>query len=691
MEKMAHNNHLKTITQITLIAVIYFVTAKLGLSLAYGTAQATTVWPPAGIALAAMVLLGYRCWPGILLGAFLANITTNEPAWMAATIALGNTLEALVGAAWLRRVKFQPSLNRLRDVWLFIGITLVIVLIASFGGVASLALGHKIVSSTVREALRVWYLGDLMGILIITPIILLWPQFRFANPFQKRYRGAVVLYATVLLTQVLTYFRSFQPSEILIPRAYQAFPLVIWAAVRTSPFGTAIATLFISTISILGTIHERGPFTQQPTVEANLISLQSFLFYVAATGMTLAAIVAERNAINKSLEKETSQLSESQAQMEGLILSIGEGLVVVDMNGTIALVNRVFERLTGWSSHQVVGKQLQKILPLETEKRQPILEADRLVSRVLKQGKTIETGLSAHPHYYVRKDGQRFPVAVSVAPIRVGGKIAGAVNVFRDITNEFAVDRAKDEFVALASHQLRTPLSTIRWYTEMLVNGEVGKINAKQRQYLAQIYDGNLRMIELVNALLNASRIELGKLSVEPRPTKLQTFIDTIVTDFRADIQARRLKIKREYAESIPEIPLDPQLMRMVIQNILSNAIKYTRNGGRITITLDWGPTSATAAKKKARPVLITIEDTGLGIPAAQQHLIFTKLFRADNVRKQEATGTGLGLYIAKAIVEQSGGRIWFTSEENKGTKFFFTLPSTGMKQRAGTRGLTMP
>jgi two-component system sensor histidine kinase VicK len=141
----------------------------------------------------------------------------------------------------------------------------------------------------------------------------------------------------------------------------------------------------------------------------------------------------------------------------------------------------------------------------------------------------------------------------------------------------------------------------------------------------------------------------------------------------------------------MPAIPIDPPLMRMVVQNILSNAIKYTANGGRITISLDWQPGRSSTAKKPSRSVLMTIQDTGLGIPTKQQPMVFTKLFRADNVRKQETTGTGLGLYIAKAVIEQSGGRIWFTSTENKGTTFFITLPSTGMKKRVGSHGLAIP
>ncbi|MES2437073.1 MAG: ATP-binding protein [Patescibacteria group bacterium] len=249
----------------------------------------------------------------------------------------------------------------------------------------------------------------------------------------------------------------------------------------------------------------------------------------------------------------------------------------------------------------------------------------------------------------------------------------------QNITKEREIDRAKTEFVSLASHQLRTPLSTINWYAEMLLAGDAGKLTPDQTQYIQEIYTGNQRMVELVNALLNVSRIDLGTFAVEPEPTDITKISESLLTELIPMIKTREVMVDKKYAENIPLISLDPKLIRIVLQNLLTNAIKYTPPKGNVTIDISNNKSS----------LQIKVADTGYGIPKAQQSKIFSKLFRADNVREKETDGTGLGLYIVKSIIEQSGGKISFKSEENKGTVFTVTLPLKGMKKKEGVKGLS--
>jgi len=185
-------------------------------------------------------------------------------------------------------------------------------------------------------------------------------------------------------------------------------------------------------------------------------------------------------------------------------------------------------------------------------------------------------------------------------------------------------------------------------------------------------------MVGLVNAILNVSRIELGTLAIEPKPTDFRKVADSVVDELSPHIKNKKLNIEKSYDKNLPIINADLQLIRIVFQNLLSNSVKYTPNGGVISLTI---------AEKKPN-LLITVSDTGCGIPGQQQSKIFTKLFRADNVREKETDGTGLGLYIVKSVVEQSGGKIWFESKEDRGTTFYFTIPLEGMKKKDGTRGL---
>ncbi|MFA4922779.1 MAG: HAMP domain-containing sensor histidine kinase [Ignavibacteriaceae bacterium] len=306
-----------------------------------------------------------------------------------------------------------------------------------------------------------------------------------------------------------------------------------------------------------------------------------------------------------------------------------------------------------------------------------------------------------------KKNGDTYIARAKVSPFfnLENKSLIGFVGAEEDITKEKEVDRAKSEFVSLASHQLRTPLSTVNWYTEMLLTGDAGKLNEEQRKYLEEAYKGNQRMVVLVNALLNVSRMELGTFVVEPEPTDVVLLARSVIDEQKPQTEAKKIKLSEKYAKDLPLINADPKLLRIVFQNLLSNSVKYTPDKGKIGFDILVAKKGDEVGGKKVKEdsIAIVVSDSGYGIPAAQQEKIFTKLFRADNVREKDTDGTGLGLYIVKAIVDHSGGLIWFESpssaafddkatagkEENKGTTFYVTLSLSGMKKKEGTKALT--
>jgi len=252
----------------------------------------------------------------------------------------------------------------------------------------------------------------------------------------------------------------------------------------------------------------------------------------------------------------------------------------------------------------------------------------------------------------------------------------GTIEVARDITIEKDIYKAKTEFVSVASHQLKTPLSTVNWYAEMLLDGDAGELNEKQKDYVNEVYDGSKKMVALVNSLLNVSRIELGSFSIEPELVDIRSIADNSLKDLKLVIVDNKASIKTFYDDDLEKIKLDPKLIKIVFDNLLSNALKYTPVGGEIKVEI----------KTSNNDVLVAVSDNGFGIPQSQQAQIFTKLFRADNANTKKVSGTGLGLYIVKSIVEQtSGGKIWFESTEGKGTTFFFTLPKAGVPAKSGS------
>ncbi len=296
---------------------------------------------------------------------------------------------------------------------------------------------------------------------------------------------------------------------------------------------------------------------------------------------------------------------------------------------------------------------------------------------------TPTTTTSAGPiYYYVRKDKTKFPVAIMVTPVILDGKVIGTIEVFRNITKEREVDRAKTEFVSLASHQLRTPLSSVRWYSEMLLEGDAGQVSEKQKHYLEEIQHGNLRMIELVNTLLHVSRLELGMAQVHIENVQLSK----VVTEVLQDIEPRRLKqaisVEVQIPRSLPPLMTDVNLIHIVVENLILNAIKYTSANGKVKIvaqevSLGESFDTKTASEKS---IGLSITDNGIGIPLAQQDQIFKKLFRTENAREVDTDGVGLGLYLTKLVLERMKGLIWFTSHVGKGTTFYVLLPYNGLE-----------
>ncbi len=373
-------------------------------------------------------------------------------------------------------------------------------------------------------------------------------------------------------------------------------------------------------------------------------------------------ILKEKTA---AMAKAAEEILQKNAVNSAILQCIGDGIIVTDDNQNITFVNDAFEALTGWTTPEVIGRNIVEVLPIERDSVEAGVKMQQILSRVL-SGESYKSDINK-PFYNIKKDKTTFPASSTIAPVWLHGKVIGLVKSFRDITREMDIDKTKTEFVSLASHQLRTPLSAINWYTEMLLSGDVGPITEGQEKYLIEVYKGNQRMISLVNALLNVTRMTLGTFVLDPELINVTDLIKDILIEQTADSDRKQLHIETNFSESMPIIESDAKLLRMVIQNLVSNAIKYTPIGGTIEILLEPDTTKDT--------FLFTVTDSGVGIPIKQQAQIFGRLFRADNVRTQGTEGNGLGLYIVKAIVDNSGGRVWFESEENRGSAFHVELP----------------
>ncbi len=386
----------------------------------------------------------------------------------------------------------------------------------------------------------------------------------------------------------------------------------------------------------------------------------------------------EQTKLLNDVKKQAQTLLIAKAKDEAILAGIGEGIITTNSGGIIEFVNEAATKMLGYSKEEMIGKTITEVLKMVDEDHNIIPLSQRPMVMALFSGQ--ETNISlGKTYYYYRKDGTSFPVGISVAPFVFGGTITGSIEIFRDITIEKEIDKEKTEFVSLASHQLKTPIGAMRWTLEMLLAGDYGTISDEQKKVLNEIYTMNKRMYELISSLLNISRIEMGVFIIEPKPTDFAKLCDEVLVEMESRRVQKEHEVIKDFESNLPIVPADEKLLRIIFQNFISNAIKYTKDHGKIRVTL----------KSTIEDIIFSVSNNGDPIPESEQSRIFQKMFRASNAQEQDTDGNGLGLYVVKQIVDNGGGKTWFTSKEGEDTVFSCSFPLSGMLPKAGTKQLS--
>jgi len=240
-----------------------------------------------------------------------------------------------------------------------------------------------------------------------------------------------------------------------------------------------------------------------------------------------------------------------------------------------------------------------------------------------------------------------------------------ASTITRNFETLAETNRMKSEFVSIVSHQLRSPLSNLKWVIEILMSGKVCPVAEEQIEYIQILRENSKRMDELVSDLLTVSRIEQNRLPLQEEKTSLKKLVVKIINETEILAKASNVEIEFSFDDEMPEIVFDPSQVKLAIANLVENAVRYAKTKGLVKVRL----------KKQKNNLCLEVEDNGVGIPEKDQKYIFQKFFRSENAKKHQTEGSGLGLYIAKSIIEKSGGKMGFYSKENKGSTFWLTLP----------------
>ena len=356
--------------------------------------------------------------------------------------------------------------------------------------------------------------------------------------------------------------------------------------------------------------------------------------------------------ILEDVEEERKRAEEERDKTMAIFQNFPEALLFFDHDNALSSINPKAQQLFGITPERVIGKNIKEFKKISS--LSPLIE---ILGEEIKGVYRKELKLK-----------ENLVLEISAIPVFLGEEKIGTLVILRDVTREKIVERLKTEFVSIAAHQLRTPLSAIKWTLRMILDGDLGEVPKEQREFLEKTYQSNERMIRLINDLLNVTRIEEGRFLYNIKRKDIIKIAEKVINPLKEIARRKGLKFEfQKPKEKLPEIEADSEKLSLCFQNLIENAIHYTPSGGRVKTSIKY--------LKDKKEILVSIQDTGIGIPKDQQSRVFSRFFRAANAIRAETEGTGLGLFIAKNIVEAHGGKIWFKSIENKGTTFYFTLP----------------
>ena len=384
---------------------------------------------------------------------------------------------------------------------------------------------------------------------------------------------------------------------------------------------------------------------------------------------TLEERVRERTEeLAAALRNQKIEADKTRAIVEG----IADGVMVFDANHKVIMVNPTAERMLNLPVPIVLGRDMRDLIQEADEAfdREAALTVLTVLSALVSSRERLEAGEPLTQTQF--QIGER-TITASFTPVALTDEGPfNVVAVFRDITKEAEIDRMKSEFLSMAAHELRAPMTSIKGYSDMLLLGLAGEYDERQKQFLNTIKANVDRVLEMVKEFSEISRLETGALKLDIKPLHIDDLVSEVVVSLRPQIEAKEINLSVEVPPDLPEVWGDRTRIIQILTNLVTNAYKYTPERGRITIAAQWVDDS----------MQVDVTDTGIGIAPQDQEKLFTRFFRADHPEVRRVAGTGLGLSIAKSIVEMHGGRIWVKSQLGEGSTFSFTLSLADYAQR---------
>jgi PAS domain S-box-containing protein len=644
------------------LATTYFVVAALGLRYASIGVSVSPVWPPTGLAIAALLFMGLGYWPAVFVGVFLANAMTPVPLVAAIGIACGNTAEAVLAVHVLRVRSARPdAIDDPAWVRTFVAVAAPFGALVSAGvGAATLILTGALHPPSFWPALGLWWAGDYAGALVVGSVLIAW-TVSLRSPAERRETvGLVPLIAGAILVAGIVFGEFIGGLPLRgVDFPYLLFPFVIAAALRFGPAGATLTTLAVAVLAVGFTVRGGGPFVMG-TVERTDISLLLYICALSITGLVVSALAAQRR-------RAESALRETHQNLRAVIDSSPLPIYAIDTADVVLSWNHAAEALFGWRAEEVVGRPL------------PIIPSDRSDyhrSRLRVIDGEVTRGMEVTA---VRKDGTPVMLSVSAAPLHdATDRVTGVLSIAADLTElrqlevQYRQSQKMEAVGRLAggiAHDFNNILTAILG-TASLMAEHIDAASPARRD-IREIEKAATRAAGLTHQLLAFSRRQV----LEPQDIDVNALVRDLERMLKRLI-GENVELRIALGADVGTVRADPGQLEQAIVNLAVNARDAMPDGGHLTIETSNAELDSQYAKERVviAPgpyVLVAVSDTGVGMSAATRAHLFEPFFTT----KEPGKGTGLGLATVYGIVKQSGGYIWAASELGQGATFKIYLP----------------
>lgn len=512
------------------------------------------------------------------------------------------------------------------------------------------ALDNYVLKSSVITINFSIVLAGLAGASVVSSLVGLFYQ-------PKKFKNIPSLFSFLLISSAISLF-IFDTGNIDSPY------VILWSIVAlfVSVFGVWTSLLAVAT---MGVFVAAQYILDKLTVDAVILDIIAGIVPFTI-GLFLWRLIPERSADDKMYKNLASELSQVANQAEVIINAIGDGVIALDKKGSVALINPAAQIITGWSKQDALGLSHNSILQFLDIQGNTVDSARNPVQQVLNNNQQVrDNNLTLVTH-----NSKKVMVSILVSPLGDAGD--GVIAVFRDITKEKTEEREQAEFISTASHEMRTPVASIEGYLGLALNPQTAQIDDKARSFITKAHESAQHLGRLFQDLLDVTKADDGRIGNQPKVVDIMQFVRDIVGGLQPKATEKGLNLifkpqpdeTTRYVAPVYYVNLDNDHLREIIGNLVENGIKYTEQG---QVVVDVTGTDET--------VVLSVKDTGIGIPSEDMPHLFQKFYRVNNPETNQIGGTGLGLYLSRRLVETIGGRIWGESQYHKGSTFFVELP----------------